>query len=298
MEISILAEFARLVETKSFQETADQMNVSQSALTKHIHKMEEELGLTLFDRSQRAIQLNEYSQRLYPYIKQVLRSYDEGISALKEMQEEEKTSVTVAYNPLLGQYGVVDLLAGFSAAYPQHTLNPMESYQSMALLENRECDFAFVSEAEAETEEEGNLFSKMIYKTDHLAVVMPKDHPLANLQTVTLEQLRQEQFILHSSHGGKQHDETLKFLNLCRQQHFEPRIIAESHFASTMVHYVRNGKGIAVLNRMHIPEIASDMAVIDISPSVRTYLYLLYRRRIRTASARDFLHYMVECVSQ
>ena len=39
MEINILAEFVKLVETCSFQETADQMNISQSALTKHIHKV-------------------------------------------------------------------------------------------------------------------------------------------------------------------------------------------------------------------------------------------------------------------
>lgn len=43
MDISVLAEFVSLVETLSFQETAARMNISQSALTKHIHKLEEEL---------------------------------------------------------------------------------------------------------------------------------------------------------------------------------------------------------------------------------------------------------------
>ena len=294
MEISILAEFVRLVETCNFQETADQMNISQSALTKHIHKLEEELNVDLFDRSQRSIQLNEYSQRFYPYAKQILRSYEEATAALKEMQEVDKASVTVAYNPLLGQYGVVEILADFSAQFPHHTLIPMESYNSMELLTNKKCDFAFVSEAEAE----GSNFSKMIYKTDHLAVVMPKDHPLAGNRTVTLDQLEKESFVLHSSHMDTPHDETHKFLELCQQQNFKPDIIAESHFASTMLHYVKNGKGIAVLNRMHIPDIASDMAVVDISPTVRTYLYLMYPRHIRTSCSKDFLHYMIDCCNK
>ena len=185
MEISILAEFSKLVETCNFQETADQMNISQSALTKHIHKMEEELNITLFDRSQRSIQVNEYSQRLYPYAKQILRTYKEALGSIKEMQEVDKSSITVSYNPILGQYGVVEILSGFSLQYPHHKLIPMESYNSMELLSNKRCDFAFVSEAEAE----GSVFSKMIYKTDHLAVVMPKDHPLASNSTVTLSQL-------------------------------------------------------------------------------------------------------------
>lgn len=51
MDIGILQEFVSLVETCSFQETAFDMNISQSALTKHIHKLEEELNLSLFDRS-------------------------------------------------------------------------------------------------------------------------------------------------------------------------------------------------------------------------------------------------------
>ncbi|MBQ9198267.1 MAG: LysR family transcriptional regulator [Clostridia bacterium] len=294
MEISILAEFVKLVETCNFQETAEQMNISQSALTKHIHKMEEELGIDLFDRSQRSIQLNEYSRRFYPYAKQLLKTYEEGMSSIKEMQAVDKNCITVAYNPLLGQYGVVDILTAFSMNFPHHTLIPVENYNSIELLTAKKCDFAFVSEAEAE----GSVFNKMIYKTDHLAVVMRREHPLAGNRMVTLSELENEGFVLHSSHGNLPHDETHKFLDMCERQHFKPNIIAESHFASTMLHYVRNGKGIAVLNRMHIPEIAADLAVVDISPTVRTYLYLLYPRHITANCAKDFLHYMVECCSQ
>ena len=145
---------------------------------------------------------------------------------------------------------------------------------------------------------ENEYYSKMIYKTDHLAVVMPKDHPLAGSQSVTLQQLSGEHFILHSSHSSTPHNETRKFLELCQSQHFTPDIAAQSHLTSTMLHYVRNGKGIAVLNRMHMPYTDNDMAVIDISPTVRTYLYLMYPRRITAACAKAFLHFMVDYCNQ
>ncbi|MBR1560674.1 MAG: LysR family transcriptional regulator [Clostridia bacterium] len=294
MEISILAEFVKLVETRSFQETAEQMNVSQSALTKHIHKLEEELNITMFDRSQRSIQVNEYSLRFYSYARQILHAYEEGVAALQEMTAQDKTSITVCYNPLMGQYGLVDILTECSQSFPQHTLKPVESYSPMELLSSKKCDFAFVFESDAE----GSAFSKMIYKTDHLAVVMPKDHPLAGSQSVTLQQLSGEHFILHSSHSSTPHDETRKFLELCQSQSFTPDIAAQSHLTSTMLHYVRNGKGIAVLNRMHMPYTDNDMAVIDISPTVRTYLYLMYPRRITAACAKAFLHFMVDYCNQ
>ena len=290
MEISILAEFAKLVETGSFQETAELMNISQSALTKHIHKLEEELNITMFDRSQRSIRVNEYSQRFYTYARQIVQLYGEGVTALKELDAQERSLLTIAYDPLLGQYGVVDILADFSMNFPQHTLNALESYKSLELLSAKKCSFAFVSEGEAE----GTEFSKMIFKTDHLAVVMPKDHPLAGNATVTLADLANEKFVLHSSASSTPQDETRKFLELCSGQHFTPTVAAESHFTSTMLHYVRNGMGIAVLNHMHMPFGISDMAVVEISPTVRTCLYMLYPRHLSAHCARDFLHYMID----
>ena len=290
MEISILAEFARLVETGSFQETAEQMNISQSALTKHIHKLEEELDITMFDRSQRSIRVNEYSQRFYTYARQIVQLYAEGVTAIKELDEQEKSLLTVAYDPLLGQYGVVDILADFRLNFPQHTLNTLESYKSLELLSAKKCSFAFVGEGEAE----GTEFSKMIFKTDHLAVVVPKDHPLADRESVTIADLAGERFVLHSNAASTPHDETRKFMELCESTGFVPDIAAQSHFTSTMLHYVRNGMGVAVLNRMHMPFGISDMAVVEINPTVRTCLYMLYPRRLTAHCARDFLHYMID----
>lgn len=100
--------------------------------------------------------------------------------------------------------------------------------------------------------------------------------------------------MLHSNAVPTPHDETRKFLELCAEQKFEPNIAAQSHFTSTMLHYVRNGMGIAVLNHMHMPFAVSDMAVVEISPPVRTCLYMLYPRHISAHCAKDFLHYMID----
>ena len=290
MDIESLAEFCSLVETHSFQETAARMNISQSALTKHIHKMEEELNITLFDRSQRSIRINEYSQRFYPHAKQILQIYSEATAFLHELNDQERISVTVAYNPIVGQYGLVDTLLGFSAKHPEYNLKTNESYHSLDLLKEKRCDFAFVGEGESE----GSDFSRMIYKTDHLAVVVPENHPLASQDTVTLDALRQEHFILHSSHTDLPHDETKKFLSLCESQQFVPDVVGESQFSSTMLRYVRMGRGIAVLNRMHIPHDVSNVRILDIYPKVHSYIYLLYRRRIASHCAADFLHYIID----
>lgn len=290
MDISVLAEFVSLVETLSFQETAARMNISQSALTKHIHKLEEELDVTLFDRSQRSVKVNDYSNRFYPFARQIVQLYQDSVVSLKELNDADKTSFTVAYNPVVAQYGLVDTIADFAARHPEHNMLTTETYKCAELLKNQKCDFAFVGE----TESEGSSFSKMIYKSDRLAVVVRDDHPLADRQTVSLEQLEDEKFIVHSSSTGIPHDETRKFMDLCDAHQFKPDIVAESNFTSTMIRYVSMGRGVAVLNRKHIPWDVDNVKVIDFYPAVESCIYLMYPRRITSSCASDFLHYMID----
>ncbi|MGN0996224.1 MAG: LysR family transcriptional regulator [Candidatus Ventricola sp.] len=294
MEISMLEEFVQLVETCNFQETAARMNISQSALTKHIHKLEEELDITLFDRSQRSIQVNSYSQRFYPHAKQIIQIYQDAVASLHELNQKENSQFTVAYNPFVGQYGLVDTIADFSLKHPEHHLVTTESYTSIKLLESKKCDFAFVSEAEAEGKAENSSFNKLIYRSDHLAVVVPDGHPLAENKCVTFDQLKGERFVLHSSHTDTEHDETRKFLDLCREHQFIPNIVGESQFTSTVLRYVRSGRGIAVLNRMHIPKDVGQIHIIDFSPIVRSHIYLMYRRKLSSPCAIDFLHFIID----
>ena len=294
MEIGILEEFVSLVETSSFQDTAYNMNVSQSALTKHIQKLEAELGFSLFDRSARSIKVNEYGKTLYPYAKQIINTSQEAIGALGELSEGKQNSFSIAYAPVLGQYGLIDLITEFRKTHPDHDMRTYETYQPMNLLKTKKCDFAFLGEGEATD----HNFNQMIYKTDHLAVVLQKNHKLAEQKSVTLEELADEKFILHASATSMPHEETQKFMELCEKKKFNPHIVAESQFTSTMIRYVLGGSGIAVLNRLHIPTEASENCVIvDISPTIRSYIYLLYRRKLTCSAATDFLHFMIEKIS-
>lgn len=296
MEISILEEFVSLVETNSFQETAFKLNISQSSLTKHIQKLESELGVSLFDRSARMIRMNEYSKILYPYAKRMLEVNQEAVAALQAATDDKNHSFAVAYAPVLGQYGLIDLITEFTKEHLDKNMRVIETYQPLALLKSGKCDFAFLSEGEITDD---NNFSKLVYKEDHLAAVLPPDHKYAKKERVTLEELETEKFILHASVTSIPHEETKKFLELCEKKNFSPNIAAESQFTSTIVQYVLGGRGIAVLNRLHIPaEALSKCAVVDIYPIVRSYIYLLYKGKTSRVAPTEFLHFMIEKIGQ
>lgn len=293
MEINILQEFVSLVETCNFQETAAEMNISQSSLTKHIHKLENELNLSLFDRSTRAVKLNENSRTYYPYAKRIVEEHEASLRALAELSTVEKNEFTIAYMPMLGQYGLVDTIIEFSHQYPEINLKTIETGHPLELLRNHKCDFIFLFDGDIPDEN----FNKMIYKSDHLAVVVPSDHPLADQPSVTFEQLRDEKFIIHMSNSEFPHEDTVKFMKLCEENAFTPNIVAESLFTATMVRYVSAGRGIAVLNRLHVPADIPNIRVVDIYPTTRSYIYMAYRRKLKSASATKFLHYMIEAAN-
>lgn len=290
MDIRILAEFVSLAETCSFQETAAQMNISQSSLTKHIKKLEEELGVLLFDRSGRDVRISAYGHAYYPYARQIIQLNAEAEDTLVKMNAQGRNRLSICFNPILAQYGLINTITDFFNIYPQYQLQIFENHHCLELMKSHRCDFAFVDESESHD----TRFNKMIYKSDRLTIVVREDHPLAAMDTVTLDQIRHEPFILHSAIADKVPDETIKFRELCAAANFEPNIVADSTMTSTIIHHVQTGRGIAVLNRMRIRHDLNGIKLIDLSPTVNSYIYLLYPKKLPSPCARDFLRYMTD----
>lgn len=295
MEIRLLQEFVSLVETQSFQETSEQMNISQSALTKHIHKMEEELGVSLFDRSTRSVGLNDFSQAYYPYAKQIVRLYEEANTAVLSIQDKERNVLRVAFTPALAHYGIVEDLAAFSREHPEFQLKITESSQVIELLNARKCDFAFASE----NNDIDSRMNQLVYKADRLVVVLPASHPLAAQKEVVLDQIKGERFIMHHNSAGGTHLGTRKFLELCKERNFKPKVAATVSFTSTITKMVSQEQGIAVLHRNRVPKDVDNIVVVELTPPVRSYVYALYlnKKRLPRASSA-FLRYLISHISE
>ena len=291
MEIQQLEEFVSLVETCSFQKTAELVNVSQSALSKHIQKMEEELGVTFFDRSTRSVKTNKFSKAFYPYARQALQFYREGRTELSALTNQDKWTLRIAYSPGTARYGIIELLSEFTRENPQFSLQMQESHQIAELLYGRQCDFAFATE-EAMPDRQMN---QIVYRTDSLAVILPPDHPLAGEESLSLEQIRDEKFILHTKPDGTPHLESLKFLKLCEEKGVTPEFCANSSFTSNISRMVNQKQGIAVMNRYQFPGEGNAVAVVDFQPRIETCIYMIYLNHVRlSAPARSFLSYLIQ----
>lgn len=295
MELKLLQEFVSLVETKSFQETSELMNISQSALTKHIHKLEDELGISLFDRSTRSVELNEYSRAYYPYAKQMVNLYKESNSVISTLLSHGANTLRIALTPALAHYGGVEVLSDFARQHPGYQLEITEQPHVVELLVSQKCDFVFAMENDAIDDR----MTRLLYKVDKLVAIFPVSHPLAALHEVTIDQLRGERFILHRNSSGEMHLESRKFIQLCKAAGFKPLVAANISSISTIVKMVSQEQGVAILHRDHIPEDVEGIFWAELTPVVQSHIYALYlNSKQMPAACKTFRKYLMQTINQ
>lgn len=291
MDTDILREFVSLVDTCSFQETADRLHVSQSALTKHIHKLEENLGVSLFDRSTRSVLLNDYSKALYPYAQQIIKLNDDMLGVVAEMQTREKNTLRIYFTPAATHYGIIDVLSYFNKQHPEIELKISEEVKVIEALDDGQCEFGFATENDSIN----SKLNKIIYQKDHLVIIVPKNHPLADREEVALDDIARERFVLHVNSRGGLHLETRQLMSLFEKRGIHPEIASKVSFTSTVIKFVEHGDCIAVLPYNRVPADAYGIKILDFVPHVDSCVYMLYSGNKRlTGAAALFLDFIAE----
>jgi DNA-binding transcriptional LysR family regulator len=287
MENKYIKEFVVLAETCSFQETAEKLFISLSSLSKHISKMEEELGVPLFDRTTRNVQLNKYGIAFNEYAKQIVKLCDDYTGTINQLRMGDNNRLSIGFLAMLGQYGIIEILSDFSKNHPHISLNIVESNEPKELLRSKKCDFAF----DAEYGQNDSDIKRLLFKVDNLVAVLPPDHPYAKKKNVTLDQLRDENFIMHHDATSMLSQNLRKF---CFEAGFEPKVAMTVSFTSTIVKLVGQGMGIAVLNRMHTPTNNSfKVSLVNIYPSVPFNVYVSHLENHQMpVAASEFLHFI------
>jgi len=288
MDLRLLTEFSVLAETLSYQKAAERLGISHSTLTKHIQRLEVELGTELLTRTTRCVELSPYGEIYQKHVTQMLKIHEQAVSELRRLHDEEAHVLRMVFLPAPERYGIAELLSGFQKAAPDIRIDLLDSDDPRGVLLENQCHMAIAVERDVDIPE----IEKRLYRRDRLAVVLPKDHPLAGMDRVTIEQLRDESFIIHRDYRGniRSQEELLK--ELCGRAGFTPDTSQTVNFSSVMVRLVSRGEGIAVMNRLHVPAGISGICVVDLDPEVSFNICLCWRKdRPLSVAAQTFLNY-------
>lgn len=114
-------------------------------------------------------------------------------TALFNHQNNISETITIGAIPVMAQYHITDVLADFQRENRNFKVHIIEADSSelKEMLRNEQCDFAFIREHD----DSDNEFVKIPFTTDHMVAVLPSSHPLSSASSISLEQLKDENFL-------------------------------------------------------------------------------------------------------
>lgn len=288
MEINYIKEFVVLAEKENFLEAAETLFISQSSLSKHIQALEKELNVALFDRTTRKVSLSEFGQIFLPYAQKIAHIEADYTTAIFNKREISNYTLTIGSIPSMAQYRITDILAKFKKHHPKVSLNVTQAGSTKLenMLRQQKYDLAFIRQVNDPDDE----FIKIPYTIDSLAVILPIKHPLANCQTVSLTQLKEEEFLLLPKRTRPYN----LCYNACEQHGFQPKVTFTDHNIANIIDLVVKETGVALLMKKLAVHFANPaIAIIDIVPSISTQISLCYNKNVElSVLAKQFLSYL------
>ncbi|HFD79910.1 MAG TPA: LysR family transcriptional regulator [Gammaproteobacteria bacterium] len=194
MDIAALKAFLSVAASGSFSQAAEQLFLTQPAVSKRVAALESELGTRLFDRIGRSVTLTEAGRALLPRARHILLELEDSIRAISSLSDEVHGTLRFATSHHIGLHRLPPVLKRFTREYPQVRLDIrfMDSEAACVAVEHGELELAIVTLPPAPPEK---LDTRLVWP-DPLAIVVAREHPLAGRRRVTLRELARHPAIL------------------------------------------------------------------------------------------------------
>ncbi|AZN42568.1 LysR family transcriptional regulator [Paenibacillus albus] len=236
MEILQLRYFLATAKLEQMTKAAEQLNIAQPSLSKTIARLEEQIGIPLFDRNGRNIRLNAYGQAFLKRVENVFIELEEAERELRDMAGLDRGIITLAVSltNLLPE-----MLGSFLAKYPDiqfhQVVEPIAVMQHK--LERGEIDMCLTF-----AELEGVEIESQILRTEDIYLLVPDQHHLYGRESVSLHELKDESFIgLRPSFWFRQMTDRL----CLRSGGFTPRTTIEVDEVDAVLLLLKQGHGVA-----------------------------------------------------
>lgn len=140
--------FYEVAKAGNISKAAKELYISQPAISKAISKLEDSLGLSLFTRSSRGVQLTSEGEILFEHTREAFDALDRGEQELKRIQEFDIGHLRIGVSNTLCKYILLPYLKTFIDQYPHMkvTIESQATAQTLARLEQQKIDLGLVAE--------------------------------------------------------------------------------------------------------------------------------------------------------
>lgn len=248
MELTQLEYFVTLAHIRNFTKAAKSLNVSQPALSRSIDRLEKNLDVKLFIRDSRKVNLTEYGETFLSYAENILQEMENSRQAIMNMTEPDRGVINLSFMHSLGSYLVPDLLHEFKMLYPriQFKLDQNHSFLLTTQLFMGKTDLCLCS---MPVNSDGIIWTPLL--KEELFIIVPKSHPLASKQEVSMHDIANEAFItLKPKYGLRTITEYIFEVS-----HMRPRIKFEGDEITTVSALVAAELGVSIVPKIPAMEL-------------------------------------------
>ncbi|MFZ7102765.1 MAG: selenium metabolism-associated LysR family transcriptional regulator [Peptococcaceae bacterium] len=193
MDIKLLNTFIAVLEMKSFSLAGKRLHLTQPAITKHIHLLEDYYGVKLLQRTNREFKVTPAGNKLYSYSKQIMSLLDETKNELSNLGGLVQGSIVISCGYSICENILPHIISAFQAKYPEIKIT-VKTGNFRHVINNvldGEADVALI----AGCYDNKSIVSVHLF-TDQLVLIVGKNHDLADRTSISIHDVTNEKFIL------------------------------------------------------------------------------------------------------
>ena len=292
-DLGDLRAFIAVAELASFRAAAEAIHLSQPALSRRVDKLEDALGVRLFDRDTRNVELTAVGRDFVRKARTLLDDLEAMLMGVRDVAANRWGQVTLACIPSTVHYFLPTVLRQYHARFPRIRVRIIDESANEVL--------SAVVHGEAElglaitgSDEPTIDFEPLL--TEAFVAACHRDHALARHRSVTWAELREYDFMTVDKASGNRLVLDLALAN----KRERPQACFEVRHVSTLVGFVESGLGVAAVPRLSMPRKGHPalVSVPIVEPEVTRTVGLIKRRGRSLSPGAEHLHEMLRVVAR
>ena len=287
MDMNILKylAFVKTVEYGSFTKAAEILHYSQSGISRMIGDLEKEWGLSLLERSRAGVRLTAEGSLLLPYAQSLCREYEQLQTQVDEMRGLQRGLIRIGAIASTATHWVPNIVRAFQQDFPnidyELLLGNYEEVEKWVIEGRVDGAFTVLPAADG--------LEVMPLEQDELVAILPPEHPLAAQETVALESLCHDPFLMLEIQADK--PSSIQSLFLSRG--LSPQVFFTTWEDFAIMTMVEKGLGVSILPQLILRRMPYHIAVRPLAePAYRQLGFVMRSRAHSSLAMKRFLSYL------
>ncbi|MFO7604335.1 MAG: selenium metabolism-associated LysR family transcriptional regulator [Gammaproteobacteria bacterium] len=274
----------------SFTKAAEELHMTQPAVTFQVRQLEEQFNTRLFDRTHNRISLTDAGRRVYECAEKIFELYAEMDNSVRELTGDVSGVLILGASTTIAEYMLPVLLGDFKQTHPDVTirLKVANTDGIVSMVENNEIDLGVV---EAPVNNKNLVVEEC--RTDQLVLIVPPGHELASETSVQIQRLTDYPFICREEGSGTR-EVMIESLNAAGVRNTDLNLAMELGSLEAIKGAVEAGMGVSVLSKATILKelkLGTLVAVNLEPPMMRPFSFVHQKQKFRVRAMEELLSF-------